>query len=109
MINADVCGICCAEPHRPYRLQSCSHKFCRGCLLDYINTVLGDNTMFPIKCPHCFKEVVIDDLDAILEQVHWNKVLTLATNQYLTKHADVMTFCFNAGCKQINMIKNDHI
>lgn len=65
--------------------------------------------MFPIKCPHCFKEVVIDDLDAILEQVHWNKVLTLATNQYLTKHADVMTFCFNAGCKQINMIKNDHI
>jgi hypothetical protein len=22
--------------------------------------------MFPIRCPHCFKEVVIDDLDSVL-------------------------------------------
>lgn len=109
MINADVCGICCSEPHRPYRLQHCCHKFCRSCLLDYITTVLGDNSMFPIKCPHCFKEIVVDDLDCILEPGQWAKVLTMATNQYLAKNAEVMTFCFTAGCKQINMIKSDHI
>lgn len=65
--------------------------------------------MFPIKCPHCFAEVVIDDLDSILDPTQWAKVLTMATNQYLAKHGEVMTFCFTAGCKQINMIKGDHI
>jgi len=62
MVNADVCGICCQEPHRPYRLQSCSHKFCRDCLIQSINMALGDASMFPLKCPHCASDIVIDDL-----------------------------------------------
>jgi hypothetical protein len=66
MINADVCGICCEEPHRPYRLQNCSHKFCRDCIMQYINSALGDASLFPLKCPHCAKEIVIDDLDVLL-------------------------------------------
>jgi hypothetical protein len=66
MINADVCGICCEEPHRAYRLQNCSHKFCRDCIIQYVNSALGDVSLFPLKCPHCFKEIVIDDLELLL-------------------------------------------
>ena len=44
-----------------------------------------------------------------MEQGQWNKTLNLALNQYITKHADSLTYCFNAGCKQINSIRGDHI
>lgn len=68
MINADVCGICCEVPYRPYRLQNCGHKFCLKCLSDSINSSLGDITYFPLKCPHCRQEIVIDDLDMIIDK-----------------------------------------
>jgi len=29
----------------------------------------------------------------------------MAANQYVGQHADVMTFCYTPGCKQINMLK----
>lgn len=66
MLNADVCGICCEEPVRPYRLQQCGHKFCGNCLLSAINSSLGDLTMFPLKCPQCLVEIAISDLNEVI-------------------------------------------
>jgi hypothetical protein len=66
MLNADVCGICCEEPFRPYRLQQCGHKFCLQCVMDHINMTLGDISMFPVKCPQCLANMVVDDLNALL-------------------------------------------
>jgi hypothetical protein len=66
MINADVCGICCEEPNRPYRLQNCGHKFCLECVIQAIISTLGDVTLFPLKCPHCRTEIVIDDLESLI-------------------------------------------
>ena len=77
--------------------------------MDHINMVLGDNSLFPITCPHCQKEVVLDDLDCIMEPGQWNKTITMATNQHLVRNAETLTFCYTAGCKQINSIKGDHI
>ena len=59
LLNADVCGICCEEPFRPYRLQQCGHKFCLQCMVDSISSALGDISMFPIKCPQCLAIVII--------------------------------------------------
>ena len=77
-------------------------------MLDFVNSSLADMSMFPLKCPHCMVEIVIDDLESLLEPALWNKVLTLALNAFVSKRPDVMAFCFTAGCKQINMTKADH-
>ena len=53
--------------------------------------------------------IVIDDLDALFEQAHWDKVLTLAANQHVGKNSDRLAFCYNVGCKQINKIEADHL
>ena len=108
MINADVCGICCEEPTRPYRLQKCGHRFCMACLSDSLNMALGDISMFPIKCPHCLTEMVINDLDALLEDSVWPKLISMAVNQFVGKHQESYTFCFTAGCKQISPTMSDH-
>ena len=65
-------------------------------------------TMFPLKCPHCMTEIGIDDLESLLEVGQWNKVQTMALNVYVGKHSEIMTYCFTAGCKQINMTKVQH-
>ena len=78
-------------------------------MLQYVNSALGDASLFPLKCPHCFKEIVIDDLEILLDHNHWAKVQTIATNQYVVGKSEIMTFCFNPGCKQVNMIKADSI
>ena len=65
--------------------------------------------MFPIKCPHCMIELTIDDLDSLLDKNSWPKLINMALNQYVGKNAEVMTFCYTAGCKQVNMISLNHI
>lgn len=64
--------------------------------------------MFPLKCPHCMSEIVIDDLESLLDSSHWLKAQTMALNAYVGKRGESLTFCFTAGCKQVNMTKVDH-
>lgn len=104
MLNADVCGICCEEPFRPYRLQQCGHKFCLQCLVDSINSTLGDVSMFPIKCPQCLAIVVVEDLNSLLSADMWPKLINMSVNQYLGRNPEIISSCYTAGCKQINFI-----
>lgn len=108
MINADSCGICCEEPFRAYRLQKCGHKFCTQCLVDNIGSTLGDITMFPIKCPQCLAELVVEDLNRLLDNNLWPRLINMAVNEYVGKNSDLLTNCFTAGCKQINFIISDY-
>lgn len=55
--------------------------------MQYVGSALADASLFPLKCPHCLKEIVIDDLEFLLEAPQWIKVQTLSTNQYVTNHA----------------------
>ena len=64
--------------------------------------------MFPIKCPHCMTELTIDDLESLIVQGSWPKLINMAVNQFVGRKADIMTFCYNPGCKQINMLKFGH-
>jgi hypothetical protein len=105
LINSEVCLICYEEPNKPYRLQNCGHKFCFGCLDQCINSILGDISMFPIKCPHCMVELTIDDLETLIETGSWPKLINMGVTQYVNKNTHIMSFCYNIGCKQINMLK----
>ena len=60
--------------------------------------------MFPIKCPQCLAELVIDDLNALLTNEMEQKLVTIAVNQYAGKNPEILTFCFTAGCKQVNFL-----
>jgi hypothetical protein len=43
--------------------------------------------MFPLKCPHCSLDIVLDDLECILEANQWAKVQTMAANQFVAHHS----------------------
>ena len=87
MLNADVCGICCEEPFRPYRLQQCGHKFCLQCLVDTINSALGDMSMFPIKCPQCLAIMVVEDLNSLLSEGMWPRLTNMSVNRYIGRNS----------------------
>ena len=36
--------------------------------------------MFPIKCPQCLAELVMDDLNSILDNNTWPKLISMAVN-----------------------------
>ena len=109
MINSDLCLICYEDSGRPYRLQNCGHKFCLQCILDYINTCLGDVTMFPIKCPHCFKILVYADLEALLDKGMKAKLLAISINHFQGENMGEYNFCFTPGCGQILIAEMEFI
>jgi len=74
LANPNVCGVCCEEISRSYRLESCGHKFCRDCLILAINTALGDSNLFPLRCPQCRVDIAIVDLEWLLERTQWLKL-----------------------------------
>lgn len=96
--------ICYEEPIRVYRLQNCGHRFCFECLGQYVNSALGDISMFPIKCPHCLVEVTVDDLESLVDEASWPKLITMSVNQFVNKNAESLTFCYTPGCQQINFL-----
>lgn len=98
-VHSDVCGICCEEPKASYRLQSCFHRFCVVCMQTYIRNILGDRSQFPIKCPHCSQLIIVEDLNLILDKTQWQRIETMALNQYIAENSDKMTFCYTAGCR----------
>ena len=61
--------------------------------------------MFPIKCPHCMVELTIDDLQSLIDAGSWAKLINMGVTQYVNKNNQLMSFCYTAGCKQINMLK----
>ena len=61
--------------------------------------------MFPIKCPHCMVELTIDDLETLIDAGAWPKLINMGVTQYVNKNTQIMSFCYTAGCKQINMLK----
>lgn len=61
--------------------------------------------MFPIKCPACTVELTIDDLESLIDTTSWDKLKNMAITQFVNKNTDIMTFCYTAGCKQVNMLK----
>lgn len=50
-------------------------------------------------------EVTIDDLESLIEPNSWQKLIDMGVTQYVNKNMEIMTFCYTAGCKQINMLK----
>lgn len=69
----------------------------------YIRNVLGDASQFPLKCPHCCQLIIVEDLALILNKAQWQKSDTLGINRFMSDHSDTMSFCYTAGCKQINI------
>jgi hypothetical protein len=48
-----TCCICQVKDIKTIILD-CKHKICLDCLTAYVNTAIGDVSMFPVKCPmHC--------------------------------------------------------
>lgn len=44
-------------------------------------------SMFPIKCPHCLVELLIDDIESIIDKNSWNKLINMAANQFIGLNA----------------------
>ncbi len=61
--------------------------------------------MFPIKCPHCMIQVTVDDLESLIDQLSWPKLISMGVNQYVNNNTETLTFCYTPGCRQIIMSK----
>lgn len=90
----------------PYKLQECGHTFCFDCLKDSVKYNISDATTYPLKCPECMAKIWIGDLETLVEESDWSKVLVVSINNVVMKNSHMYTYCFTPGCKNIAQIHN---
>lgn len=50
-------------------------------------------------------DVAIQDLISLLDKTGWNKMTSIAINDFVNKNGGLYSFCFTANCKGIWMSK----
>ncbi|EAS00954.2 IBR domain protein (macronuclear) [Tetrahymena thermophila SB210] len=95
------CEICLMDMDVAYRLQACRHKFCQPCINLYLIDCLSNIQQFPLKCPKCLQEMVIQDLVRLLSEQQWQKLTNLSLNKYVSENGSSAQFCFTPNCVYI--------
>ncbi len=57
-----MCKVCFCDLELPFTLQGCGHKFCSECIKLHLEQTLKDVTIFPIKCPSCSENILLEDI-----------------------------------------------
>lgn len=121
--HSETCPICILELQDNNKIiLGCKHKFCRDCIISYLEEEIKNSRIDPIKCPEkkCFKANADDnfhDYDKIIEKEKTNYFIfsddlikSLVSNIYYEKYLDFklklliekdknLTFCPVANCK----------
>ncbi|KAL4438844.1 hypothetical protein ABPG74_016564 [Tetrahymena malaccensis] len=99
--QSPLCEICLMDMDVAYRLQACRHKFCQPCINLYLIDCLKNIQQFPLKCPKCCQEMVIQDLVRLLSEQQWQKLTNLSLNKYVSENGSLAQFCFTPNCVYI--------
>ena len=84
-----LCSICYEEKRGMVILQSCSHYFCKDCLVEHLNISINSKDIDNISCPQCRASLYESELKSLLKESELEKYYKFTLDSALEKMQDV--------------------
>ncbi|KAM3360524.1 ATP-dependent RNA helicase DEAH11, chloroplastic [Capsicum galapagoense] len=97
------CPICLCEPEDAYRLEACTHAFCRSCLLEQCESVIKSREGFPMCCLRsgCGEPFLFADLKSLLSTEKLEELFRASLGAFVTANAGTYRFCPSPDCPSV--------
>ncbi|CAN4126750.1 unnamed protein product [Withania somnifera] len=106
MRDEDDCPICLCELEDPYRLEACSHIFCRSCLLEQCESAIKSREGFPMCCMRqgCGEPILLVDLKSLLSIEKLEELFRASLGAFVAANGGTYRFCPSPDCPSVYRI-----
>lgn len=97
------CPICLCELEESYRLEGCTHLFCRSCLVEQCESAIKNMDSFPIRCAHsgCKALILLTDLRTLLSNEKFEELFRASLGAYVASSGGTYRFCPSPDCPSV--------
>lgn len=99
----DSCPICFCEVEDGYRLEGCSHRFCRACLVEQCESAIRNLDSFPVCCAHevCGDPLLVTDLRSLLSAEKLDELFRASLGAFVASSGGLYRFCPSPDCPSV--------
>lgn len=101
------CPICLCEVEDGYRLESCNHEFCRGCLVEQCESAIkSPGNSFPMLCAHedCEDRILVVDLRSLLLTEKMDELFRASLGSFVESSCGKYRFCPSPDCPSVYQV-----
>ncbi|CAN4106751.1 unnamed protein product [Withania somnifera] len=100
------CAICLCELEDAYRLEGCTHNFCRSCLLEQCESAIRSREGFPLSCTHkgCGAHILVSDLRSLLSSDKLEELFRASLGAFVTASGGLYRFCPSPDCPSVYQV-----
>ncbi|XVF15255.1 hypothetical protein REPUB_Repub09cG0135200 [Reevesia pubescens] len=98
-----TCPICLCEVEDGYKLEGCSHFFCRLCLVEQCESAIKNLDSFPVCCAHqgCKVPIFLTDLKCLLSSVRLEELFRASLGAFVASSKGTYRFCPSPDCPSV--------
>lgn len=97
------CPICLCVLEDAYRLEGCTHVFCRSCLLEQCESAIRSREGFPLCCMHkgCGTHMLLADLRSLLSSEKLEELFRASIGAFVAASGGHYRFCPSPDCPSV--------
>ncbi|KAB2008594.1 hypothetical protein ES319_D10G109800v1 [Gossypium barbadense] len=97
------CPICLCEVEDGYRLEGCSHFFCRSCLVEQCESAIKNLDSFPLCCAQqgCKAPILLTDLKSLLSTEKLEELFRASLGAFVVSSGGAYRFCPSPDCPSV--------
>lgn len=96
------CPICLCELEEPHLLEGCGHRFCRGCLVEQLESAIRTREGFPLSClaagGSCRVPILLVDLRCLLPPEKLEELFRASLAAFVAGSGGAYRFCPSPDC-----------
>ncbi|XVE86829.1 hypothetical protein DITRI_Ditri18aG0066300 [Diplodiscus trichospermus] len=98
-----TCPICLCEVEDGYQLESCSHFFCRLCLVEQCESAIKSLDSFPVCCAHqgCKAPILLTDFKSLLSTEKLEELFRASLGAFVASSRGIYRFCPSPDCPSV--------
>ncbi|KAL8229499.1 hypothetical protein R6Q57_014399 [Mikania cordata] len=106
------CPVCLCDIEDGYRLEKCSHEFCRSCLVEQFESAIKNPVnSFPLRCAHegCGALILVVDLKSLLLNDKIDELFRASLGSFIGGSRGKYRFCPSPDCPSVYQVASDGI
>ncbi|KAM7523782.1 hypothetical protein LguiA_013684 [Lonicera macranthoides] len=104
-----ACPICLCEVEDSYRLEGCTHEFCRSCLAEQCDSALKSRDSFPMCCAQkdCGAPILLTDLRSLLSSEKLEELFRASLGAFVAASGGTYRFCPSPDCPSVYEVEGE--